>query len=314
MRGAFAKTLTELARQDERIVLLTGDLGYMALEPFADAFPDRFYNVGVAEQNMIGIATGLAEAGLIPFAYSITPFAVLRPYEFIRNGPVAHQLPVRIVGVGGGVEYGLNGLSHFGVEDLAVMRAQPALTTIAPADSKQTTEALKATWNLPTPIYFRLGKDDSKIIAGLDGKFEIDRCQTLGTGKDLLIISTGAITLEAVAAAELLNAEGVATTIAIVSSFNPTPEEHIQELLSQFERVLTVESHYTVGGLWSCIGEIALKYGLRNFRADNCAIGRMPVDTIGSQQYVQEQLGISKSGIFEKAMRLFAEEKCPARV
>src|SRR5919107_1896887 len=104
MRAAFAATLTELAERDERILLLTGDLGFMALEPFSRRFPDRFFNVGVAEQNMVGLATGLAEAGFIPFVYSIVTFASLRPYEFIRNGPILHQLPVRIVGIGGGFE------------------------------------------------------------------------------------------------------------------------------------------------------------------------------------------------------------------
>src|SRR5215510_11043769 len=100
MRTVFIKALVELARHDQRVLLLTGDLGFMVIEPFAAAFPDRFINVGVAEQNMVGLATGLAEAGFIPFVYSITPFAALRPFEFIRNGPVYHHLPVRIVGVG----------------------------------------------------------------------------------------------------------------------------------------------------------------------------------------------------------------------
>src|SRR6266566_4068220 len=125
MRGTFAKTLAELADEDPRILLLTADLGYMALEPFSERFPDRFLNVGVAEQNMVGLATGLAEAGFLPFVYSIVTFATLRPYEFIRNGPVMQQLPVRIVGVGGGLEYGNNGLSHYGLEDVALMRVQP---------------------------------------------------------------------------------------------------------------------------------------------------------------------------------------------
>ena len=102
MRGAFVRTLTELAAGDERIMLLTGDLGFMALEPFRDRFPTRFLNCGVAEQNMVGVATGLADAGFVPFVYSIATFATLRPYEFIRNGPIWHHLPVRIVGIGGG--------------------------------------------------------------------------------------------------------------------------------------------------------------------------------------------------------------------
>ena len=106
VRATFVRTLVELAEEDERIVLLTGDLGFTVVEPFAERFPDRFFNVGVAEQNMVGVATGLAEAGFVPFVYSIATFATLRPYEFIRNGPVLHHLPVRVVGVGGGLEYG----------------------------------------------------------------------------------------------------------------------------------------------------------------------------------------------------------------
>jgi transketolase len=142
MRGAFARTLAELAAKDSRILLLTADLGYMALEPFSERFPDRFLNVGVAEQNMVGLATGLAEAGFLPFVYSIVTFATLRPYEFIRNGPIMQQLPVRIIGVGGGFEYGHNGVSHYGLEDIGVMRLQPDLSVIAPADHEQARTAL----------------------------------------------------------------------------------------------------------------------------------------------------------------------------
>src|SRR5438477_3970004 len=128
MRRAFTNTLVELAEHDPRIMLLTGDLGYLALEPFSERFPDRFFNVGVAEQNMVGIATGLAEAGFIPFVYSIVTFATLRAYEFIRNGPILHRLPVRIFGIGGGFEYGSGGPTHYGLEDVAVMRTQPGIS------------------------------------------------------------------------------------------------------------------------------------------------------------------------------------------
>src|SRR5215470_18612043 len=114
MRRAFTQALVQIAEQDPRLLLLTADLGYTVLEPFVERFPARFFNMGVAEQNMVGVATGLAEAGFVPFVYSINPFAVLRPYEFIRNGPIAHRLPVRVVGVGGGFEYGPQGQTHHG--------------------------------------------------------------------------------------------------------------------------------------------------------------------------------------------------------
>src|SRR5438445_8664769 len=137
MRNAVLDELLALAEEDASVVLLTGDLGFMVLEPFAERFPARFFNVGVAEQNMVGVATGLAEAGLVPFVYSIVSFAALRPFEFIRNGPIAQQLPVRIVSVGGGMEYGQNGISDYGLEDVAIMRTQPSISIICPGDGAQ---------------------------------------------------------------------------------------------------------------------------------------------------------------------------------
>src|SRR5437867_1581064 len=204
MRAAFARTLTELAGHDSRILLLTADLGYMALEPFSERHPGRFFNVGVAEQNMVGLATGLAEAGFVPFVYSIVTFASLRPYEFIRNGPIVHRLPVRIIGVGGGFEYGSAGITHFGVEDVGVMRVQPGITVIAPADHEQARTAILASWDMPGPIYYRLGKDDKTVVPGLLGRFEIGRAQIIREGSDLAFFVMGSIASEVAAAAELL--------------------------------------------------------------------------------------------------------------
>ena len=137
MRKAFIDSLCELARVDERVLLLTGDLGFMVMESFRKNFPKQFINMGVAEQNMIGVATGLAEAGFLPYCYSIATFASLRGFEFIRNGPVLHRLPVRIVGMGMGFEYGHAGPTHYAVEDIGALRTLPGLTIVIPADSAQ---------------------------------------------------------------------------------------------------------------------------------------------------------------------------------
>ena len=170
MRKAFVEAMLELAHRDERVIVLTADLGYMAFESFAQAFPNRFFNVGVAEQNMIALATGLAEAGFIPYCYSIANFAALRPYEFIRNGPVLHRLPVRIVGMGGGIEYPTNGATHYALDDVGALRVQPDLAIYTPADSAQTRRIIFDTAGVPGPIYFRLSKADS-IVPGLEGRF-----------------------------------------------------------------------------------------------------------------------------------------------
>jgi transketolase len=296
MRGAFARTLTELAEQDPRIFLLTGDLGYMALEPFAERFPDRFVNVGVAEQNMVGIATGLAEAGYVPFVYSIVTFATLRPYEFIRNGPVLHRLPVRIVGVGGGVEYGHNGISHYGLEDIGVLRVQPGITIIAPADHEQTKTALLKTWNLPGPIYYRLGKDDKTVVPLLEGRFSLGHAEVVRQGADILLVTMGSIATEALAAAAELEKQGVSACVLIVSTLNPPPEDDLAAHLSRFASAVAVEAHYAVGGLGSLLCEVVAERSL-NCRVIRCAVKDMPDGRTGSQAYMYSTLGVSRQAI-----------------
>ena len=303
--------MTELAEKSPRIFLLTGDLGYMALEPFADKFPDRFINVGVAEQNMVGIATGLAEAGYIPFVYSIVTFATLRPYEFIRNGPVIHRLPVRIVGVGGGVEYGHNGASHYGLEDVGVLRVQPGLTVVAPADHEQTRTALVKTWDMDGPIYYRLGKDDKVTVPGLNGRFEFGRAELIKEGSDLLIASMGGITPEAFAAAETLESEGVSCSVLVVSSLNPCPTDDLARHLARFRTVLAVEAHYAVGGLGSLLSEVIAERAL-NCRVIRQAVRTTPDGRTGSQAYLYAKNGISRQAIVDAALSSTRERKAAA--
>jgi transketolase len=256
------ESLCRAAAADERVLLLTGDLGFMALEPFRESFPSHFFNVGVAEQNMIGIATGLADAGFIPYAYSIASFASLRPFEFIRNGPVLHHLPVRIVGMGMGFEYGHAGPSHYALEDVCVMRTLPGLTVVIPADAAQTRTAVMQTKALPEPVYYSLGKDDHAVVPGLNGKFELGRIQTVRSGSDLAIVTMGSIAMEAVAAADELAGYGVQATVAIVSNFNPDPVDDLGALLAGVPHVISVEAQAISGGLGALLGQVIATRGL----------------------------------------------------
>lgn len=301
MRGAFARTLTELAANDSRILLLTGDLGYMALEPFSENFPDRFFNVGVAEQNMVGLATGLAEAGFIPFIYSIVTFATLRAYEFIRNGPILHGLPVRIVGIGGGFEYGHAGPTHYGLEDVGVMRIQPGLTVVAPADHEQAETALRATWDLPGPVYYRLGKDDKTIVPGLRGRFSLARAEVIGEGGDLIIISMGSVSSEVVLAAEALAAQGINCTVMIVASLSPAPIDDLLKSLSRFNVAMTVEAHYVSGGLGSLVCETVAEHNL-DCRVVRCGVSRKPDGVVGSQQFLHHVHGLTSEALVKSAL------------
>lgn len=305
MRSAFVHSLIDLAERDPRIMLLTGDLGFMALEPFADRFPNRFINAGVAEQNMVGVATGLAEAGFIPYVYSIATFAVLRPYEFIRNGPIAHHLPVRIVGMGGGFEYGSAGRSHHALEDIAVMRTQPSMTVIAPADHQQTRTAIGATWDLPGPIYYRLGKDDRSLVDGLDGRFSLGRAETVRDGEDVLIVTMGGVALEATAAAERLAAQGIMATMMVVASVSPAPTEDLVDALARFRHVMTVEAHYAAGGVGSLVADTIADHGL-SCRLERCAVTQVSDGASGSQAFFHAIHGLNRDSLIERARQLVA--------
>jgi transketolase len=291
MRDDFIAELSELAAIDERVVLLTGDLGYLVLDVFSSRFPDRFFNVGVAEQNMVGIATGLAEAGYIPFVYSIATFATMRPYEFMRNGPALHQLPVRIVGVGGGFDYGHNGITHFALEDYAIMRTQPDMMVIAPADSPQARTAVQATRDVPGPIYFRIGKRGTPL-PGLDGRFTVGGLQLIGDGADVTMIAIGSIAREAQLAAETLAEEGIAATVALVSTFNPSPVEDLIELLGGTSTAIAVETHYLNGGLGSLVAETIAENGL-GCRLIRAAVESVPRGIAGSQEFLEDRFGLS---------------------
>jgi transketolase len=303
MRNAFIQTLAELAAEDPRIVLLTGDLGYTAIEPFSERFPERFYNVGVAEQNMLGLATGLAEAGFIPFVYSIATFATLRPYEFIRNGPILHQLPVRIIGVGGGLEYGLNGLTHYAVEDIGVLRVQPGMRIIVPADPPQARNALRSTYAMPGPIYYRLGKTQADTVPGLKGEFDPDYIIQLSHGEDLLILAAGNVAIEAHNAVQALGGLGLSVGLAVVANLHPAPLNSLLHALDEVPAALTVEAHYLNGGLGSLVCEIVAEHELQ-CRVRRCGVRTLEPGVIGNREFLHYRHGLSAMGLVASAREL----------
>jgi len=273
-------------------MLLTGDLGFMVLEPFADRFPNRFFNVGVAEQNMIGIATGLAASCLIPFVYSIATFASLRPYEAIRNGPVMHRLPVRILGVGGGFEYGPAGTTHHALEDIAVMRAQPGLAVMAPADSPQAAAILRATWDEPGPVYYRLGKRETAPVAGLDGAFELGRLQIIRDGRDAALVTLGPMAVDALEAALQLEASGISCAVIVLASISPPPVADLHAWLARVPLVVTAEAHYVTGGIGSLVAEVIAEAEL-SCRLVRCGVKGSPGRHTGSEAWLRSQHGLT---------------------
>jgi transketolase len=227
---------------------------------------------------------------------------VLRPYEFIRNGPIQHRWPVRIVGVGGGFDYGTNGLSHYGLEDIAVMRAQPGIQVIAPADAQQTRTALLRAWNLPGPVYLRIGKDDRPIVPGLGGKFELGRVQSLSDGSEVLIVAMGSVAMEAAAATQALREKNVSCGLAILAHLNPAPVEHLATLLANVPLVLTVEAHYCTGGAGSLVAEVIAERGLR-CRLVRCGVRELPEAISGSARFHHQKHGLGAEQLVETALQ-----------
>ncbi len=300
MRKAFVQSLCDLAARDERVMLLTADLGWSVLEPFADRFPKRFLNVGVAEQNMLGIATGLARQGFVPFVYSIATFASMRCYEQFRNGPVLHGLPVRVVGTGGGFAYGHAGPTHHAIEDLAIARTLPGVAVIAPADSAQTRAVVDASAALAGPMYLRIDKAELPDIVELQGRFELDRPLLLRPGRDLLILSTGAIVGEALEAAEHLTSDSMTPAVGLMAHLSFQGAPALAEMIRTYPEIVTLEEGSVVGGLGSLVAETIADVGLP------CRLLRLGVRTPlqehhGSRPYLLGQHGLDSVSVASQA-------------
>jgi transketolase len=215
---------------------------------------------------------------------------------------------VRIIGVGGGFEYGHGGFTHHALEDLAIARTQVGLTVIAPADDHQAAEAIRATYDLAGPIYYRIGKRDDYALPGLNGRFRLGRVETVRDGSDALLIAIGSISSEAVAAADLLAQRGIEATVAVVSSLRPAPVEDLRELLSNFELAVTIEEHYIDGGLGSLVSEVAAENRI-GLRVTRCGVTSMPGAACGGQLCLRKANGLDSAGIAASAMRALRELK-----
>lgn len=261
MRNAFFATLIETARRDPRIMFLTGDLGFMAVEPFRDELPRQFHNAGVSEENMIGMAAGLALTGRRVFVYSIIPFVTLRVVEFIRNDICYHRLPVTIVGVGAGYAYGHQGTTHHAIEDLAVMRALPEMTVLSPADPLEVAALVKALAQYDGPAYLRLGKTGEPTLHPAPPALVIGRAISCRPGRDVTLMATGSILGAALEAAERLHGAGVSARVLSVPTMKPMDRAAVLAAARETSAIVTIEEHSVIGGLGSAVAEVLAELG-----------------------------------------------------
>lgn len=292
MRTAFIETLCRLAEEDVQIWLLTGDLGYSVLEPFSDRWPERFVNVGIAEQNMAGVAAGLAACGHTVFVYSIANFPTFRCLEQLRNDIVYHDLNVKVVSVGGGFAYGAAGYTHHGLEDLAIMRALPGMTVVAPGDPVETVYVTKAIAEHPGPAYLRLGKAREPVIHTADIDIRLGKAITVRPGDDVTLISTGGMLKRSVESAEsLCQLHRIEARVLSMPSVRPLDDAAIRRAARETGGIVVLEEHRVVGGLGSAVAEVLAGLRtphapLRIFGIPDCRCQR-----VGSQDYMIDALG-----------------------
>jgi transketolase len=237
MRNAFAAITAELAGEEEKLVLLSGDIGNRLFNPFKENFPDRFFNCGIAEQNMTGIAAGMALSGLRPVTYTITPFNTYRCYEQIRVDICYQNLPVIIVGVGAGLSYASLGATHHSLEDIAVMRALPNMTVLCPADAVEVRCAMKAALKHDGPVYIRIGKKNEPVVHETEPAFEIGRALVVRQGAEVCILSAGTVLPEALNAADELETKDVSTQVVSMHTVKPLDHECLEDIFKRFKLV-----------------------------------------------------------------------------
>lgn len=304
MRKAFVEELCLAAERNSDIWLLTGDLGFSVLDPFVEGFGERFINVGVAEQNMMGMAAGLALSGKRVVTYSIVNFATLRCLEQIRNDVVYHGLNVLIVGVGGGFAYGAQGYTHHGIEDISVMRGLGDIEIMSPADDFEVRNTARYALDLDGPAYLRLGKGGEAAVHPNGEALSRGRFARLKDDGECLILATGELVAEAMEAAELLATQGIEAAVWSAPWLNPFDVEGVIEASQRFSHILTAEEAVGTGGLGASVSQIVAGQGGSRARVTTASASGYDKHLVLSQASARQLLRLDARGLAE---RLIAE-------
>lgn len=296
MRNAFAEELTLLAQEDPRLVLLSGDIGNKLFDKFKAVDESRFYNCGVAEANMMGVAAGLALNGLRPFVYTITPFTTTRCFEQIRVDVCYHHAPVVIVGTGSGLSYAELGPTHHSLEDMAILRTLPGMRVLAPCDSTELRLALRAVLQDNSPTYIRIGKKGEPAIHPTPPAFKLGEAIVLRPGKDVALLCAGNMMAETLKAADVLSAEGVGAEVVSFHTVKPLDEKYLQAASARFGLVATVEEHSRIGGFGSAVSEWCAAHN-SPLRQLSFGTDDVFMHEVGSQNYARAKFGLTAEAI-----------------
>lgn len=301
MRDTFVKTLLNIAKDDPNVHIITGDLGFGVLKPFWDQLPNQITNVGIAEQNMTGFATGMALEGKIVFTYSIGNFPTLRTLEQIRNDAAYHDANVKIVCVGGGFVYGSLGMSHHATEDIAIMRALPNVKVFAPGDLVEAELVTRLIYEENGVCYLRLGRGGEKKIHQNIPKLVIGNPLVIQNGKTIALLSTGAIFDEVIKASELVeNETGIKPSVYTFPTVKPININILKQISQNHDYLVTIEEHNILGGFGSAISEIISSLKGKKPQIIHVGINDQYSSVVGSQSYLREKYEIDATAIVRK--------------
>jgi len=289
--------LTEMAAENQDICLITGDLGFGVFTNFKERFPYQYINAGVAEQNMLGIATGLALTGKTIFAYSIGNFPTLRCLEQIRNDACYHDANVKIVTVGGGFSYGSLGISHHATEDISIMRSLPNITVVCPGDRWEAARATAALAQLPGTCYLRLDKSYAPDTNESNEVFNVGKARKIVEGSDATLIATGGILSEALIAAEELRNREIKCRVISMHTIKPLDEAALHAACHETAGIITIEENTIDGGLGSAVAETCLENGERPGFFHRIGLRAGFSCIVGSQAYLRKQYGMDAASI-----------------
>jgi len=306
MRNIFAATLVKEAQKNNRIFLLTGDLGFTVFEEFQSRFPQRFLNVGVAEANMVGVASGLANAGFIPIAYSIATFISMRAFEQIRNDISLAGKNVKIVGVGAGLSYSHAGPTHHAMEDIALMRTLPGITIYSPSDPISTAWTTQSMLQIKNHSYLRLGKRGEPTIYTSKTHFEIGKGQIIMEGKHCTFLTTGPILYNVIKAAEKLKKRGISCRIIDLVTIKPIDESIICSSAKKTKYIFTVEEHSLIGGLGSIVAEVLAEKASFPFQLTRIGLPDKFCTVIGDHAYLRQHFYLSTDAIVKRVLQTIA--------
>jgi transketolase len=297
VRTAFIDTLLELARRDSRIVLIVGDLGFGVVNRFMQELPAQFVNAGIAEQNMTGLAAGMALSGKTVFTYSIANFPVVRCLEQIRNDVGYHKASVKIVAVGGGFAYGALGYSHHAIEDIAFMRALPGMTVIAPNDPVEAELATRAVAALPGPCYLRLGRAGEPRVHESPPGFSLGRAIKMRDGRDVAILATGGLLVTALAAADALAGFGISARVLSVHTIKPLDVDAVLQVAAETDALVTLEEHSIIGGLGGAVAEVVLEAAVRPRVFKRIGVADSRLAAVGDRDYLRTCAGLDAQSV-----------------